>query len=201
MPSFSVAIIAGGKSSRMGTDKSFVSIGNKPIIQRLVERVSDVGQSHTLLITNRPADYAQLGLPMFGDVIPDKGALGGIHAAVSHSPTDYVLAIACDMPFVEPALLKYMTAQIDAQPPPNVIVPRVDGYPQGLHAVYSKACLPAIESRLNADHLKVIGFYPQVRVRYLDESEYEPITAGRPVFFNVNTPQQLEEARQLANML
>ncbi len=199
MPSFSVAIIAGGKSSRMGTDKSFVSIGGKPIIQHLLDRVRDIGQSHTLLITNRPDDYAQLGLPMYSDVIADKGALGGIHAAVSHSPTEYVLAVACDMPFVEPALLKHMATQIDTQPPPDVIVPRVDGYPQGLHAVYSKACLPAIKSRLHADRLKVIGFYPDVRVRYIDEAEYEPLTERRLAFFNVNTPQQLDEARQLAN--
>jgi molybdopterin-guanine dinucleotide biosynthesis protein A len=79
-----------------------------------------------------------------------------------------------------------------------VIVPRVDNYPQGLHALYSKNCLEPIRTRLEADDLKVIGFYDDVRVRYLDEDEHEQFDEKGLAFYNVNTPQELKQARKLA---
>jgi molybdopterin-guanine dinucleotide biosynthesis protein A len=78
-----------------------------------------------------------------------------------------------------------------------VIVPRVEGYPQGLHAIYSKDCLEPIRARLDADRLKVIGFYNEVRVRYLDEEEYKTLDPKGLAFYNVNTPEELERARRL----
>lgn len=197
MMTFTLAILAGGKSSRMGRDKSFVPVLGRPMIEHIIHSTSDLGQSETLLITNRPADYAHLNLPMFGDVVPEKGSLGGIYTAIWHSSAPYTLVIACDMPFVNPALLRYMLSlrrgdQFD------VIVPRVEAYPEGLHAIYSKACLEAVRSCLDADRLKVIGFYDQVRVRYLDEAEYQPIDPNRLSFVNINTPEELARAQKIA---
>lgn len=194
MRGFTVAIIAGGKSSRMGTDKSFVEIGGKPVIEHLIQRVRDIGQAETLLITNRPDEYAHLNLPMVGDVLPDKGSLGGIYTAIYYSQNSYTLTLACDMPFVSADLLKYMLSLRDGF---DVVVPRVDQYPQGLHAVYGKACLEPIRQRLDADRLKVMGFYELVHVRYIDEPEYQPFDPKGLSFFNVNTPEELEQARQL----
>src|SRR5690348_11953504 len=99
-----VAIMAGGKSSRMGTDKSFVVLVGKPLIEHVIARVSNLGQDETILITNKPDAYAHLGLSMYGDVIPDKGSLGGIYSAIHHSRSDYTLTVACDTPFVSPEL-------------------------------------------------------------------------------------------------
>lgn len=194
MSGFTVAIIAGGKSSRMGTDKSFVEIGGKPVIEHLIQRVTNLGQAETLLITNRPDEYAHLNLPMVGDVLPDKGSLGGIYTAIYYSQNPYTLTLACDMPFVSADLLKYMLSLRDGF---DVVVPRVDQYPQGLHAVYGKACLDPIRQRLDADRLKVRGFYEAVHVRYIDEPEYQPFDPKGLSFFNINTPEELEQARQL----
>lgn len=194
MNGFTVAIIAGGKSSRMGTDKSFVEIGGKPVIEHLIQRVTNLGQAETLLITNRPDEYAHLNLPMVGDVLPDKGSLGGIYTAIYYSQNPYTLTLACDMPFVSADLLKYMLSLRDGF---DVVVPRVDQYPQGLHAVYGKTCLDPIRQRLDADRLKVMGFYESVHVRYIDEPEYQPFDPKGLSFFNVNTPEELEQARQL----
>ena len=191
---FSVAISAGGQSSRMGTDKAFVTLRDKPIIEHVIERVRDLGQSETMLITNRPDDYAHLGLPMYSDVIPDKGALGGIYTAIERAKSQYVLVVACDMPFLNPKLLRYMLSLLETDSPPDVIVPRVENYPQGLHAIYSKACLDPIKQQLDENRLKVIGFYSQVNVHYLDEAVYQPFDPAGNAFFNVNTPEQLEEA-------
>ncbi len=197
MTPLTVAINAGGQSSRMGTDKSFVEILGQPLIEHIIERVSDLGQAETILITNRPADYAHLGLPMFGDVLPDKGSLGGIYTALHHSQSPYTLVVACDMPFLNPALLRYMI-DLTAGDQYDVIVPRVDGYPQGLHAIYSNACLEPICARLDTNRLKVISFYDDVRVRYLDEPEYQPLDPDGLAFQNVNTPAELEDARRRA---
>ena len=195
--SFMIAISAGGKSSRMGTDKAFVNILGKPLIEHLLARVADVGQEETILITNRLADYAHLTLPMYSDVLPDKGSLGGIYSAIHHSSHEYTLVLACDMPFVSTDLLRFMAA-LRAGDQYDVIVPRVEGYPQGLHALYSKQCLEPIRKRLDADELKVIGFYDDVRVRYIDADEYKQFDEKGLAFYNVNTPDELKEARKLA---
>ena len=191
---FSVAIIAGGQSSRMGRDKSFVDLAGKPVIEHVLERVEDLGQTETILISNRMAAYSHLGLPMFSDVLPNKGSLGGIYTAIYRSQQPHTLVVACDMPLLNTGLLHYMVSLADQET--DVIVPTVEGYPQGLHAIYSKACLDPIRQRLEADRLKVIGFYGDVQVRYIDEAEYQPIDPRGLSFFNVNTPQDLEEARQ-----
>lgn len=193
--SFSVAILAGGKSSRMGTDKSFVELLGKPFIEHIIARVSDLGHQETILITNRPDAYGHLHLPMFTDILPEKGSLGGIYTAIHHSQNPYTLVIACDMPFVNPALLRYMIG-LSADTQYDVIVPRVDDYPQGMHAVYHKACLGPIRAQLDANRLKVIGFYDQVRVRYLDKPEYQVYDPEGMSFSNINTPEELASARR-----
>jgi len=196
---FTLAIIAGGKSSRMGTDKSFVVVAGKPLIEHVLARVSGLGQAATILITNKPDAYVHLNLPMYGDLLPDKGSLGGIYTAIHHSQTDYTLTVPCDTPFIQPTLLRYMLMlQASEGSPFDVIVPRVENYPQGLHALYSKACLSPIRERLDADRLNVIGFYPQARARYVDESEYQPFDPKGLTFFNVNTPDELAQAQQIA---
>jgi len=189
-----VAILAGGKSSRMGTDKAFVEILGKPMIELILGRVADLEQQETILITNRPADYAHLGLPMYVDVYPQKGSLGGIYTAIHHSQHPYTLVVACDMPFLNTALLRHMLALRAGY---DVVVPRVAGYPEGLHAVYAKTCLEPIQGRLLADQLKVIGFYDDVRVCYLDEAEYAAFDPQGLSFQNVNTPEELEQAQKL----
>lgn len=194
MNSLTVAINAGGKSSRMGTHKSFVPLLGKPMIEHVLERVSDLGQRETILVTNKPELYAHLGLPMFSDTLLDKGSLGGIYTAILNSRGDYTLCVACDMPFLNPALLRHMIALIT--PETDVIVPRVDGYPEGFFAIYSQRCLEPIRRKLEADRLKIIGFYDDVRVRYLDEAEWQPFDSRGMSFRNINTPDELRDAQE-----
>ena len=101
----SLAIIAGGQSRRMGRDKAFVDLGGKPLIEHVIERSADLGQAETILITNKPAQYAHLGLPMFRDILPDKGSLGGIYTALVRTRVVLMCwSLACDMPFVNSRL-------------------------------------------------------------------------------------------------
>ncbi len=191
----SLAIIAGGQSRRMGRDKAFIKLGGKPIIQHVLERSASLQPAQTMLITNSPRQYAFLGLPMHGDALPGTGALGGIYTALLQARSPWVLTLACDMPFVSPGLLQYMASLIDDEH--DIVVPRVDGYPQALHALYRKTCLPPIRAQLAAQRLKIIRFYGRMRVRYLDEAEYAPFADAARAFLNLNTPAELAAAVKL----
>lgn len=194
MVALSVAIIAGGKSSRMGTDKALVNIANKPMLQHVIDRTAGLGQSETILITNQPDAHAQFGLPMFADILPEKGSLGGIYTALTYTQSLYTLVVACDMPFLNTELLRFMVSQVTAAF--DIVVPRVEGYPQGMHAIYSKTCLAPIKTQLDADQLKIIRFYDRMQVLYLDEVDYAAYDPEGKSFANLNTPEELEQAQQ-----
>lgn len=192
MNPFTVAINAGGQSRRMGRDKALVELAGRPMLQHVIERVSGLGQAQTLLVSNDHAAHTRFGLPMVPDSLPDGGSLGGIYTALMHSQCDHTLVVACDMPFLSPTLLRYMLTLREGGH--DVIAPRVAGYPQGLHAVYSQACVAPIRARIEAGRLKVIGFYDQVRVRYLDEDEWRPLDPTGRALDNINTPEELAAA-------
>ncbi len=134
MDKLTVAIQAGGKSSRMGTDKSFVLFQGRPLIEVVREAVEGLGDE-LIIVTNKPDDYAHLGLPMVGDLYPETGPLGGIYTALHHATHPHLLTVACDMPWLNRPLLEYMAGLRSTA---DVIVPRWDKFPEPLHAVYSK---------------------------------------------------------------
>lgn len=187
-----VAIMAGGKSSRMGTDKSFVLFQGRPMIEVVREQVQGLG-SKTILITNKPDAYAHLGLPMFSDVYPDHGPLGGIYTAIYHAAHPHTLIVACDMPWLSRDLLQYM---ITLRETADVIVPRWQKFPEPMHAIYSKQCLPPIKAKLKAKQLKITSFYGQVDVRFVEREEIKQFDENGRSFANVNTPTDLQEAQQ-----
>ena len=185
-----VAIMAGGQSSRMGTDKSFVLFDGRPMIEIVLERVVGLG-AETLLITNKPGDYAHLNLPLVGDVYPDHGPLGGIFTAVHAASQPHVLVVACDMPWLNRPLLKYM---ITLRQTADVVIPRWGKFPEPLHAIYSKACLVPIKEKLMAQRLKITGFFGQVAVRFVEKAEIEKFDRNGRSFANINSPADLGKA-------
>lgn len=189
-PDLTVAIMAGGQSSRMGQDKSFVPFEGRPMIEVVRERVAGLG-AETVIITNKPAEYAYLGLPIHSDITPNMGPLGGIYTAVHHARHPYTLVVACDMPWLNRALLTYM---IGLRHEADIVVPRWDKFPEPLHAIYNKACLPPIHQQLQAVQLKVVRFYGQVQVRFVDRPEIERFDENGRSFANLNTPQELAKA-------
>jgi len=194
VPDLSIAILAGGRSSRMGTDKSFVQVLGRPLIEDILAQAAGLGDE-TLIVTNRPDDYAYLGVPLFTDVLPDKGALGGLYSALHSATRQHVLCIACDMPFVVRPLLDYLIGlRLEA----DAIMPRLAGEAEPFRAIYSRDCLGPIRAALDAGRMRVISFFPEVRVRYVDEVEIDRFDPGHLSFFNVNTPADLEQARRLA---
>ncbi len=187
-----IAIQAGGKSSRMGTDKSFVPFLGRPMIEVVHERVAGLGDE-VILITNTPEPYAYLGLPMFGDDYPDTGPLGGIYTAVRHAHHERTLVVACDMPWLNRPLLEYMVALPESA---DIVVPRWDKFPEPLHAIYSKACLEPMREKLEAGMLKITAFYGRVSVRFVERQEIARFDPEGRSFVNVNTPDELADQQR-----
>jgi molybdopterin-guanine dinucleotide biosynthesis protein A len=187
-------IQAGGKSTRMGgRPKAMLPLGDRSIIERVVDVVRAVTDD-VLLVTNTPELYTGLGLRMVGDVFPDHGSLGGIYSGLRSAAGEAIFTVACDMPFLTPAVARLVT---DRAHEADVVVPKVGDQFETLHACYGKACLGPMESRLQAGQLKIVGFFPDVRVLVIGEAEVGRFRDPALAFMNVNTPEELARAREL----
>lgn len=187
--------MAGGKSSRMGTDKAFVPLLGKPLVEHVLDHVHGLG-SETIIMTNKTDDYSYLGLALHRDIYPDRGPLGGLHAALKQAKHPYLLVVACDMPWLNRPLLNYL---VGLRYSADVIVPRWHDYPEPLHAVYNRSCLESIEDKIQRGQLKTISFYETVTVRYVERSEIIPLDPNGRSFSNINTPDELTRAENSAD--
>ena len=191
-------IQAGGKSIRMGgAPKALVPLGGRSIIERVVDAVRAV-TGDVLIVTNTPALYAHLGLPMVPDVFPDHGSLGGIYSGLAAVPGDAAFTVACDMPFLSVEVVRLVASRAAEA---DVVIPQIAGQWETLHACYAKSCLGPIERRLRSGRLKVIGFFDEVRVLAITEAQIARLCDPAVVFMNVNTPDELDRARALAASL
>jgi len=194
----SIAVLAGGQSKRMGQDKAFLEVGNQMVIERILSRVQPLTDD-LFISTNWPNKYRRFGLRLVGDVYPNKAALGGIYSAIHAARHNHVLVVACDMPFLNVDLLRYL---INLAPTADVVAPMIEPpQPETMHAVYSKKCLPAIESRLLANRLRIIGFFDDVTVRYVDRAEVAKIDPNFYSFINMNTPEEWQRIQALVEKL
>jgi molybdopterin-guanine dinucleotide biosynthesis protein A len=151
-----------------------------------------------LLTTNNLEDYRYLGVPLFPDLIPDRGALGGLYTALSAAKNPHVAVVACDMPFVNAELL---AAELDllVSTDSEAVIPRTEGGTEPFHAVYVRACcLRAIQSVIEADKWRVNAWFPQVKMRYMLPEETLRYDPDQLAFWNVNTPEELKQAEHLA---
>jgi molybdenum cofactor guanylyltransferase len=198
------AVLAGGQSRRMGTDKALLPLvaGGRPMLEIVLERLSAVADD-TIVVADDQAKYAALGVSVVPDLSRQVGALGGIQAAVAWSTHEFCLVVACDMPFLSLPLLRRMAEEPRDY---DVLVPLIPGESrqrddglvyQTLHAIYSKRCLPFIEQRIAEGKKQVIGFFDDVRVRTLDVAEITRWDPGLHSFFNANTPDALRVAARI----
>ncbi len=189
-------ILAGGKNTRMGTNKALLCLDQKTIIQQAVGQLRQFC-SEVLVVTNQPVQYREFSwaaeLKLVEDILPQMGPLSGIHAGLSYSSYFYNFIVACDMPFINWALGQYMVEKAGGL---DVLVPRVGEHLQPMHAVYSKQCLQPIEQCINERTFKITAFFPQVRVGYLEEAEVRKFAEVERVFFNVNTQEDYQQALQ-----
>lgn len=176
-----------------GSPKALLPFGGRALIEHIAETLQSV-LPDCLVVTNTPELYASLGLPMVGDVFPEGGALGGIYSGLRAVPGDAALCVACDMPFLSGPLVAYLTGRAGEA---DVVIPEAAGELQTLHAVYGKACLPAMERRLRAGQLKIVGFFDDVQVLRVPAHAIQRFADPAVAFMNLNTPEDLARARAL----
>jgi len=193
----SVVVQAGGQSRRMGTDKGLVPFNGRPLIERVISRVSGIADE-LLVITNHPEDYAFLNLPLYVDKIPDRGALGGLYTALAVSVFPVTAVVACDMPFVSQNLLREELRLLEEKEV-DAVIPRAAEGMEPFHAVYRRAvCLPLVEKALKADLWKVNSWFCEANIYFMDADEVSRVDRDGLVFMNANTPQDLAAAERLA---
>ena len=181
----------------MGEDKALKTFLERPLIQRVVERLSPVADE-LIVTTNHPDDYAFLKLPLIADLKPGRGALGGLYTAIASASNPIVAVVACDMPFASATLLEAATRLMLEEGADVVIAKSEEGF-EPLHAVYRReTCLPAIEAAIEADQWKVVAWFPQVKLRVLTSDEIKRYDPSGLAFWNVNTPEEFAKAEEIA---
>ncbi len=196
----SCVILAGGKGSRLGQDKKTVSIGSQSLIELTISHLDFLGGE--IIIVSKEGKTPLLRphsrLREVADIYPGKGPLNGIYSGLAVSNTFYNLVIACDMPFLNPALLIYV---LECSKGFDLTLPRISGLVEMLHGVYSKNCLAPIKQLLERNSLSVSQLLPLVKVRYIEEDEVDRFDPEHLSFFNINTRADLEKARKLSGAL
>ena len=187
------AVLAGGRSQRMGSDKGLLPFGGRRLIQVVLDTLRPLF-SEVVIVANDPVTYGGFGVPVVPDRIPGKGPLGGIHAALSATPSPHAFCVACDMPFVSPTVVNHLCA---LAPGYDAVVPHLDAGCEPLHAVYGRSCLRHVERMIREDRLRVDELLAVVRVRRVDAEELRRLDPSLRSFLNVNTPEELEAARRL----
>jgi len=191
-------VLAGGKGLRLGHEKALETVGNKSLIQWVVFSLSFFNSDVIIVAAAKQflpqfIDYPKLKIVT--DAYPGKGPLGGIYTGLVASDSFYNLVVACDMPFLNRALLDYM---IRISTGFDLVVPRLGDMIEPLHAVYSKGCLTPIECLLKQGNLSIRELFTLVRVRYVEAMEINRFDPKHLSFFNVNTEADLEMAREIA---
>jgi FdhD protein len=180
-------ILAGGASRRMGSNKALLKMGDTPLIEgvylTLVPLFRDIA-----IVTNTPEEYAFLPCRTLADIYPGAGSIAGLHSALANSTTERVFVVACDMPSLNPELVRRLCSiegEWDAVVPVNA-----DGYLEPLHALYGRTCLNEVQKALEADDKSILNLFDRIRTRKVLWDEIKGIKGAAESFRNVNTPEE-----------
>ena len=182
---------------RLGRVKALERINKHSLVERTIDCISTV--SEALLVVTSQEQFkliaaARLKGKLIADIYPEKGALGGIYTGLTSADSFYSLVVGCDMPFLNRDLLCYL---IDIAPNFDVVVPRIDGELEPLHAVYSRDCLAPVKELIDKDRLVISQLFKLVKTRYVDKDEIAKFDPQRLSFFNINTLDDLRKAKDL----
>ena len=188
-------ILAGGKSSRMGTNKAFLKLKGKTFIElqiKLLRKLFD----EIIISANASSEYEYFNLPIFKDLYPGKGPLAGIYTSLINSSSFYTFMLACDMPFVELELIKHLQ---DLTQNYDVVIPKSKKGLEPLHAFYSKSCIVPIKKELDANNLRIISFFPHVNVKVVELDSLTVSDSFKNSIKNLNTLEEYEVAKDDEN--
>ena len=184
-------VLAGGRSSRMGTNKALLALDGKLLIEH-TKSILDAVCGKVFLLGQRDL-YGSFG-QCYEDVYPDCGPLSGIHAALLNSPTEWSLVTTVDTPFITAEFLDYLVERA-VNSPALVTAPSVGGQVQPLCTIFRRSFLPIVETALKAGEYKVVPLFPRDQSLILGEAELGQFAPAAEMFENLNTPEDLERAR------
>ncbi|RFU67962.1 molybdenum cofactor guanylyltransferase [Bacillus sp. V59.32b] len=190
-------LLAGGKSSRMGTNKAMLPISEEVSIQQIASELKKaVGEVY--LVTNSPADYTFLDLPTLDDEYEGLGPLAGLHAGLEAAKTETVFLSACDMPFIRASLIGEMLDNLKNY---EALVPEINGRFHPLFAVYRKSSIPLLVSCLEQRKLRMMDFLEKMNVKIMKETDFELYATDKKLFpylfYNMNTPLEYKHAKRM----
>jgi len=177
-------ILAGGRSSRMGSNKALLPYRGGLFIEAIHRQLAALFPE-VLLITNTPEQYDFLPCRKAGDIYPDMGALAGLHSGLCHSTSAHIFAVACDMPYLDDRLIRYLAARRHGG---DLVIPEGDGGLEPLHAVYGKGCLPHMEASLLANRRRIVSFFDRVNLVTVARDISAAFDPDLRSFSNINTP-------------
>jgi len=186
----SAFVLAGGRSSRMGSDKAFLECGGLTLLARALNLLRTLTPQVRII---GPANKFAPHGPVVEDVYSGRGPLAGIHAALSASTTELNLIFAVDLPFVTDSLLRFIVEQAGATDA-VVTVPRIAGGYQPLCAVYHRAFAPMAQAALEAGRNKIDALFATTTIRIVEEAELSRFAFSAAMFDNLNTPEDLRRA-------
>jgi len=197
---FTGIILSGGKSSRMGSDKALLKLGDETIIERMTKLMKSVFND-VFMVTNTPDDYRFLKVPLCEDIYKHKGPLSGIHSGLVHSSTNTNFFISCDLPLVSEELIKYI---IEFKTDKSIRYCFAAGHNHYLAGVYSRDLLPEIEGIFSSNPSPSEKKENQFSIRnLLNNVEAETIYVENlafysdDLFFNLNTPEDFEHLKKI----
>lgn len=190
-------LLAGGKSKRMGKDKRFILVGEKTLFERSCAVLRELFEEVCVVIA-QDSPSLQAEVPVIRDLIPDCGSLGGLYTGLRWAKTQYIFLAACDMPFLNPDVIRYM---VSVKEQADIVIGRWASRLQPTHAVYGRNCLPVIEEMMKLKNRKIHSMIDHLalRVRMIAEWELEQIDRNGRSMFNINTPSDLEQARSVSD--
>lgn len=183
-------ILAGGRSSRMGTTKALLRFENEPLIVHLVRRLQPLFS--TIVVVVAPGqDLPPLPVTIVPDDVAHQGPVGGIYYGLRAVRDPFAFVTSCDCAFLRTSLVAHLVSRI---PDADVVVPRWEGRAQPLVAVYRTTVVPVLERQLAQGELRPVTLFERVNTRYVDEDEIRQFDAAGDSFFNMNRPEDYAEA-------
>jgi len=200
----SSVILAGGKSKRFGKNKAFLKIGGRILIDQIVEKMGRLS-NEIIIVTNilkkfdyLPKKFDYLNVKLIKDIIQYKGSLGGIYSGLLFAKNNSIFVVACDMPFLNIPLLKYIISFFQDY---DVVIPKINNFFEPLHAIYSKKCIKPIKRLIDENNLKIIDFFKDVNVKFVKKNEIEKFDPDFLSIFNINTLEDLKIVKEKVRRL
>lgn len=188
-------ILAGGQNSRFaGKNKALIRIDGKRILDRIFE-IFSVLFDKIILVTNDPLQYMEWDFEIVTDIFPIRSSLTGIHAGLFYITTPYAFFTACDVPFLKKELVETLLNGIE--PNIDIVIPETSKGFEPLCSIYSKRCLNPIERQIEKKAFKIQQIFQTVRVKKISENILRTADPDLFSFSNINTPDDLDRAKQI----